>query len=77
MESHQILITFTSILFILSMFFFLHPASATGVIVLARSVCVCVCVCVCVSRSLTRVNGQTYGPEFWYGGQVEGYLGQV
>ncbi len=51
---------------------FLHPASATGVTnSLARSVCECVCVL------LSRVNGQTYGPEFWYGGQVEGYLGQV
>ncbi len=51
----------------------LRPASATGVIVLARSVCVSVCVCV----SLSWVNGQTYGSEFWYQGQVEGYLGQV
>ncbi len=53
----------------------LHPASAEGVIVLA--LCVCVCVCVCVSVSLSRKNEGTYRLEFWHGGQVEGYLGQV
>ena len=47
----------------------LHPASTTGVIVLTRSVRLCV--------SLSHVNGQTHTPEFWQGGQVEGYLGQV
>ncbi len=26
---------------------------------------------------LSQPNGQTYILEFWHGGQVEGYLGQV
>ncbi len=34
------------------------------------------CVCVCVYLSRLRPNGQTYRPEFWHVGQVEGYLGQ-
>ncbi len=29
---------------------------------------------VCPSVSLSKPNGQTYGPEIWHGGQVEGYL---
>ena len=49
----------------------LHPASATGVIVLT----LCVCPCVCVIALLA--NKQTYRLEFWYVGQMEGYLGQV
>ncbi len=40
-------------------------------VVLAQSVSVSECVL------LSQVNGQTYGPEFWHGGQVEEYLGQV
>ena len=48
-------------------------SDTSGVIVLAQSVCVCVCVCV----SLSEVNRQTYGPEFWYVGHVDDYLGQV
>ena len=35
-----------------------------------------VCLCVCL-LPLSCLNGQTYRPEFWYVGQVEGYLGQV
>ncbi len=54
----------------------LHPASATGVIVLTPSVFLCVCVCVCL-LPLSRENGQIYGPDFWYAGIVEEYLGQV
>ena len=50
----------------------LHPASATGVIVLTSCVCVCVCV-----LPLCSPNEQTYRPEFLHVGQVEGYLGQV
>ena len=38
------------------------------VIVLASSVC--------VSVSLSRLNRQTYGLEFWHGGHMDGYLGQ-
>ena len=26
---------------------------------------------------LLQVNGQTYGPELWQKGQVEGYIGQI
>ncbi len=48
-------------------------SNASGVIVLARSVCLCVCVFV----SLSQTNGQTYGPEFQHVGQVDDYLGQV
>ena len=33
------------------------------------------CVSVCL-LPLSRLNGQTYGPEFQHVGQVEGYLGQ-
>ncbi len=51
---------------------FLHPASATGVIVLTSSVCVSVCV-----LPFSQWNGQTYGPELQHIGQVEGYIGQV
>ncbi len=47
-----------------------------GVIVLTSCVCVSVCVCVCL-LPLSCLNRQTYRPEFWYVGQVEGYLGQV
>ena len=57
----------------------LHPASAMGCNsfdIVCVSVCVCVCVCVCV-LPLSRPNGQTYGPDFWCVGQMEGYLGQV
>ena len=50
-----------------------HVCDMSGVIVLTS----CVCVCVCASVSLSWVDGQTYGLEFWHGGQVEGYLGQV
>ena len=52
---------------------FLHPALATGVIVLAASVSVCVCLSVLHSRP----NGLTYRLEFCHVGQVEEYLGQV
>ncbi len=31
----------------------------------------------CMSVSLSRLNWQTYGPDFWHVGQVKGYLGQV
>ncbi len=48
-----------------SVVFTLHVSDATGVIVLARSVCVYACV------SYSWVNGQTYRSEFWHGGQVE------
>ena len=51
---------------------YLHPASATGVIVLTSCVCECVCV-----LPLSRPNGQRYGPEFWGVDQMEGYVGQV
>ena len=34
------------------------------------------CVCVCV-LPLSRLNGQTYRPDFWCVCLVEGYLGQV
>ncbi len=37
----------------------LHPASATGVIVLASSVCVCVSVSVCLSHSHSRTDRRT------------------
>ena len=46
-----------------------HVSDMMGVIVLTSSVC--------ASVSLSWANGQTYGLEFWHGGQVEGYLGQV
>ncbi len=26
-------------------------------------------------RELPQPDGQMYGPEYWHGGQVEGYLG--
>ena len=39
-------------------------------------VCVSVCPSVHPSVSLFQLNAQTYGLEFWHGGQVEGYLGQ-
>ncbi len=51
----------------------LHPASATGVIVLTS--CVCPSVCLCVTT--LQPKRQTYRPELWHVGQVEGYLGQV
>ncbi len=57
----------------------LHPTSlcdVSGVIVLTSCVCVSVCPCVRV-LPLSQPNGQTYRLEFWHGGQVEGYLGQV
>ncbi len=38
--------------------------------------CVSVSVSVCV-LPLSRPNRQTYRLDFWHGGQVEGYLGQV
>ncbi len=50
-----------------------HVYDVMGVIVLASSVCVSVC----PSVSLSRLNGQTYELEYWHGGQVEGYLGQI
>ncbi len=49
-----------------------HVSDIMGVIVLTSSLCVSVC----ASVSLSWANGQTYGLEFWHGGQVEGYLGQ-
>ena len=52
--------------------FSLDPALATRQVYLFwHDLSVCLCV------SLSRVNRQTYGPEFWPEGQVEGYLGQV
>ena len=48
-----------------------HMPDVTGVIVLT------LCVCVRLSVSLSQPNGQTNGLEFWHGGQVKGYLGQV
>ncbi len=37
-----------------------------------------VCLCVSVCRlPISRPNGQAYGLEFWHGGPVEGYLGQL
>ncbi len=36
-----------------------------------------VCLSVCLSVSLSQPNGQTYKLEFWHGGLVEGYLGQL
>ncbi len=49
-----------------------HVCDVSGVIVLTSSVCVSVCL-----LPLSQPNGQTYGLEFQYVGQVEGYLGQV
>ncbi len=49
----------------------LEISSSGGCNSFGRWVCVCVCV------SLSWVNGQTYAPEFWHEGQVEGYLGLV
>ena len=51
----------------------LHVSDVMGVIVLTSSVCLSVS----VSDSLSWANGRTYGLEFWRGGQVKGYLGQV
>ncbi len=43
-----------------------------GVIVLT----LCACLSECVFP-LSPPNRQTYGREFWHGGQVKGHLGQV
>ena len=50
-----------------------HVCDVSGVIVLTSSVCVCVCVSV---TTLTAEQTDVRN-EFWHGGQVEGYLGQV
>ena len=46
------------------------PHDVSGVIVLTSSVCPSLCL-----LPLSWPNGQTY--EYWHGGQVEGYRGQV
>ena len=46
----------------------------SDVIVLTSSVRLCLCVCL---LPLSWPNGQTCRLEFWYVGQVEGYLGHV
>ena len=53
-----------------------HVSDVSGVIVLTSCVCLCVCVCVCL-LPLQRANRQTDSLDFWHGGQVEEYLGQV
>ncbi len=69
-------------LFVLSSYFhvkpkffqncYTHASDMAGVIVLTSFLCVCVCV-----LPLLQQNGHAYRLEFWHGGQVEGYLGQV
>ncbi len=46
-----------------------HVSDVMGVIVLTSFVCLSVC--------LPHSTGRTNGLEFWRGGQVDGYLGQV
>ncbi len=46
--------------------------SVSGVIVL--TLCVCVSVC---PLPPSQTNVPMYGLEFWHGGQLDGYLGQV
>ena len=67
---------------LLHMYFFLLPSVITphisdvmGVIVFTSFVCPSVGLC--PSVSLSRPNRQAHRLEFWHGGQVEGYLGQV
>ncbi len=54
----------------------LHASDVTCVIVLKLCDCMLMCLCVCL-LPLSWPNGQTDVLEFWHGGQVEGYLGQV
>ncbi len=53
-----------------------HVSDVIGVIVLTSYTYMCVCVC--PSVSLSGPNGRTNNRlDFWHGGQVDEYLGQV